>query len=78
MLHLPYTHHSQGWFNPVSELNEFFAVWVTLAGHQVPTKVTLSLSSSAKENIMKSSWAEKKTERDHSPITAMGETDNLG
>lgn len=76
---LPYTHHIHCWFNPVSELNEFLAMQLcalTLAGHRVPTKGTLSLPSSATENTMKSSWTEKG--RDHSAITAMGETENLG
>lgn len=39
---------------------------LTLAGHQVPTKGTLSLPSSATENTMESSWAEKG--RDHSEL----------
>ena len=42
---------------------------VTLAGHQAPTKAALSLPSSAgkrRENIMKGSWVEIRTGRDHS------------
>ena len=51
---------------------------LTLAGHQVPTKAALSLTSSAgqgRENITKGSWVEIRTGRDPSPITITGKTD---
>lgn len=51
---------------------------LTLAGHQEPSKATLSLPSSPgqeRENIMKGSWVKIRTGRDHSPVTAMGKTD---
>lgn len=50
-----------------------------MAGCQAPTKAALSLSSGAgegRENIMKESWAEIRTRRDHSPITIIGKTDS--
>ena len=52
---------------------------LTLAGCQVPTNAALSLSSSAGqggENIMKGSWVEIRTGRDHSAITITGKTDS--
>lgn len=51
---------------------------LNLAGCQASTKASLSLSSTAgqgREN-MKGSWAEIKTERDHSPSTVMLKTDS--
>jgi len=45
----------------------------------VPTKARLSLHSSAgqgRENIMKGSRIEFRTERDHPPITVTGKTDS--
>lgn len=47
---------------------------LTLFKCQVPAKATLSLSSSAEENILKGSWVKTETERDHSPIAIMGKT----
>ena len=51
----------------------------TLAEHEVPTKATLSLLSSARqgrENIMKCSWVKIGTGRDHSLIIIKGKTDS--
>uniref|UniRef100_A0A8B9MHG9 Pleckstrin homology domain containing A1 n=1 Tax=Accipiter nisus TaxID=211598 RepID=A0A8B9MHG9_9AVES len=61
----------------------FFKLWpnyggLMLAGCQVPTKATCSLTSPAgqgRENKTKCSWVEKRTGRDHSLITVMGKTD---
>ena len=50
-----------------------------LPGHQVLTKATLSLPSSAgqgRENRRKNLWVEISTGRDHSPITVMGKPDS--
>lgn len=44
---------------------------LTLAGHKVPTKTTLSFSSAAEEgteNIKKGSWVKIKTEKHHSQV----------
>ena len=52
---------------------------LTLAGHQIPTKATPSLTSSAgqgRENITTGSWVKIRTGRDHSAITIMGKTDS--
>lgn len=49
----------------------------TKASHQAPTKASLSLPSTTgqgRENIMKGSWAEIRTRRDHSPNTVTGKT----
>lgn len=57
-----------------------------MAGHQVPTKAILSLSSSSgqgKENVVKGSWLTVRIRRDHSvsvtqshhSVTVMGKTD---
>ena len=52
---------------------------LTLAGHQMPTKATLPVSSSAgqrRENRIKGLWIEIRTRRGHSPITVTGKTDS--
>jgi len=52
---------------------------LTPAGGQVPTKATPSLPSSAaqrRENIMKGSWVEIRTGRDHSRITVTGKANS--
>jgi len=51
---------------------------LTLAGLQMPTKVTLSLPSSAgqrRENRREGSWVKIRAGTDYSPITVIGKTD---
>lgn len=50
----------------------------TLAGCPAPTKTTLSLlfpAGQGRENMMKVSWVEIRTKKDHSPSIVMGKTD---
>jgi len=52
---------------------------LALAGCQVANKAALLLPPSAgqwRANIMKASWVEIRTGRDHSPVTIMGKTDS--
>jgi len=51
---------------------------LALAGHHMPTRALLSLSTSAaqgRENTTKGSWVEIRTGRDHSPVKITGEAD---
>lgn len=54
---------------------------LTLAGHQLPTKATLSLLSSEgqrRENIMKSLSVEVRTGRNHSAVIVVHKQTQLG
>lgn len=49
-----------------------------LAGHQVPTRTAVPLPSAGQgnENRMKGSWIERRTGRDHPPVTVTAKTDS--
>jgi len=52
---------------------------LTVAGHQVPTKLLYHSPPQldrGRENINKASWVEIRTGRHHSPITVTGKTDS--
>lgn len=48
---------------------------MTLAGHQLPPKVTLS-AGQRRDKITKGLWTEIRAGRDHSAVTVMGKTDS--